>query len=188
MKEHSPKYEKQLNGEAERAVQTAEGIARTFKEALQIATGSTIPAESPILAWLVEHAANAVNAFHLGAPGDGYTAYQRVRGVLGELRSPLLAKWSSSRSGPAISWNPAGHQACSWGCVCRRQIRSSVRRTDLQGVLHSAKAGGRAVLHVEVAGDPRSALGPEPRDRTPCGAVGADPAGCRDARGASKAA
>ena len=76
--ERSPPYESRSNGAVERAVQTVQGQARTLKEALQVSSGYVFSDTSPILAWLLEHAANLVNLFHRGP--DGYTPFQRLKG------------------------------------------------------------------------------------------------------------
>jgi len=76
--EHSPKGEPQAYGEAERAVQSIMGLARTLKEHITTATGQPIPAESPILAWLVNYAGSLLTLFNRGP--DGKTPYERLRG------------------------------------------------------------------------------------------------------------
>ena len=74
--EHSPNGEPQANGEAERAVQSIMGLARTLKEHITTATGQPIPAESPILAWLVNYAGSLLTLFNRGP--DGKTPYERL--------------------------------------------------------------------------------------------------------------
>jgi hypothetical protein len=78
--EHSPKGESQSNGEIEIAVQAVQGIARTLKEAVEQKIGGKIGPREPLLAWLTEYAGVLLTLFHKGAPHDGMTAYQRLKG------------------------------------------------------------------------------------------------------------
>ena len=77
--ENSPKGESQSNGEVERAVQSAHGLARTLKEAIEIQIKETLDPKSPTLAWLVEYAGVLLNLFHRGTQ-DGFTAFHRLKG------------------------------------------------------------------------------------------------------------
>ena len=51
--ENSPKYESPSNGEVERAVQEIQGLATTFKEAVEQRIGTSLAKELPILAWII---------------------------------------------------------------------------------------------------------------------------------------
>ena len=66
------------NGVAERAVQSVEGMVRTFKFALEKKLGVQISSTHPIMTWIVEHSAETLNRYHISL--DGRTAYERVRG------------------------------------------------------------------------------------------------------------
>ena len=78
--EASPEGESKRNGEAERAVQSVPGLARTLKDFLGQKSGIALEFWSPLLAWLVEHSSNLLLLFHKGEPHDGHTAYMRLRG------------------------------------------------------------------------------------------------------------
>ena len=100
--------ESQSNGAAESAVCQLEDLVRTYKAALEDRINERIPSTHPLLAWMVEHAANVYNRFVVG--DDGQTPYeaqhgQRFRGKLAEfgeqchyynpkkLRSKLDLRW-----------------------------------------------------------------------------------------------
>ena len=53
MIEHSPVGDSQANGDAERAVRSVQGIARTWKEALEISIGAEVPETHDVMTWLV---------------------------------------------------------------------------------------------------------------------------------------
>ena len=53
MIEHSPVGDSQANGDAERVVQSVQGIARTLKEALEISIGAEVPETHDVMTWLV---------------------------------------------------------------------------------------------------------------------------------------
>ena len=55
--ERAPRDSKQSNGEAERAVQSAQAMTRTLKEHVQSYTRMELDARSPIIAWAVEYGA-----------------------------------------------------------------------------------------------------------------------------------
>ena len=76
--ENSQKYVSQSNGEAERAVQSVQGMIRTLKEHVEHKADMKIPSTHPILAWLVEYASILLNLYHVGT--DGLTPYQKRRG------------------------------------------------------------------------------------------------------------
>ena len=76
--EHSKVKDSQSNGAIERAIQSVEGMVRTLKLSLESKIGVTIPANHPIMTWLVEHGAETLNRFHVGA--DGRTPFERTKG------------------------------------------------------------------------------------------------------------
>ena len=76
--EHSKAKDSQTNGVAERAVQSVEGLVRTMKFALEKRLGVQICSSHPLMAWIVEHAAETLNRFHVGQ--DGRTPFERVKG------------------------------------------------------------------------------------------------------------
>ena len=76
--EHSHPGESQSNGIAERAVQDLVNHVRVLKLSLESNIKARLPAEHPIMAWLVEHAAYLLNRFVLGT--DGRTAWGRLHG------------------------------------------------------------------------------------------------------------
>ena len=78
MEEHPAPYDSKANGAVENAVKQVQGLARTFKIALERAISKGIPLEHPVVAWLVEHAAFVFAARRL--KDNGMTAYQHLRG------------------------------------------------------------------------------------------------------------
>jgi len=76
--EYSPKGESQSNGIAERAVQTIEGLIRSHKLELEEKIGASVPVETPIVTWMIEHCADLYNKYHVFK--DGRTSYENVKG------------------------------------------------------------------------------------------------------------
>ena len=76
--ENPPAYDPQSNGEAERAVQEVKAQLRATKLGLEARLGATIRVESPILEWMIPHAAHTINRYLVGK--DGRTAYYRIHG------------------------------------------------------------------------------------------------------------
>ena len=76
-----PVAEHQSNGDVERANRDIEDQARTLKDALEERLGETIPPESTILPWLIEHSAWLYNHCHEGR--DRMTAREREKGCVG---------------------------------------------------------------------------------------------------------
>ena len=62
----------------ENAIKQIFAQIRIMKDALDSRLGRRLPAESAILAWIVEYASVLLNRFAVGK--DGVTAYRRVRG------------------------------------------------------------------------------------------------------------
>ena len=77
--ENSPVAEHQSNGDVERANRDIEDQATTLKDALEERLGETIPPESTILPWLIEHSAWIYNNCHAGR--DMMTASEREKGT-----------------------------------------------------------------------------------------------------------
>ena len=95
------------NGEAERAIQMVQGMARTLKEFVAYYAEVEFKADHPALTWLVEHAATLLTLFHKGAPKDGMTAHQRLKGKA--WRVPLPSWWSFTFEETA-KWERVGSQ------------------------------------------------------------------------------
>ena len=70
MIEHSPIGESQANGDAERAVRSAQGLGGTLKDVLEVAIGAEVPASHDIMTWLIEHVSNMLNLYKRTAGGD----------------------------------------------------------------------------------------------------------------------
>ena len=76
--EHSAKGDSQSNGVAEKAVQDFEGLMRTWMSVLQEKYKASIPADHPIVAFLVEYIGEMYNSTNVGP--DGNTPYKRIKG------------------------------------------------------------------------------------------------------------
>ena len=76
--EMSPVGEAESHGAIERAVQTVQEFCRTLRDALEARLGSKLAADSPVMTWLVTHAAAMHRRYSISA--DGRTAYQRNKG------------------------------------------------------------------------------------------------------------
>ena len=77
--EESPEYESKSNGEIERAIQTIQGQIRTMKDRLELRSGQRIGGEHPCLPWLIAHASDTVNRFHVY--NDKKAAYENWKGT-----------------------------------------------------------------------------------------------------------
>ena len=103
--ENTPKGDSRANGRAERAVQQVEKQTRVLKLAAEEDLGS-FSVKHPGFTWLVSHAADVYNKFHVGA--DGLTAYEKIRGrpysgVMMEFGQCILYKTSSKVHGGDMS-------------------------------------------------------------------------------------
>ena len=76
--EQSPVGDSRANGIIERAIQSVEKLLRVHKLALETRIDSKLPVTHTIFTWLVEHIADVLNRFAVGA--DGKTAVQRLKG------------------------------------------------------------------------------------------------------------
>ena len=90
MPEKYPRGEKASTGEVARAVQTAHELARTSKEHVEQYARVGLEPKSPILAWLLEHAAALHYVYQKGK--DGMTPYPRVEGKEWIITMPAFAE------------------------------------------------------------------------------------------------
>ena len=63
---------------AERAVQSLEEMIRVHQLSFKSRLKTKLPCARPLMAWLVEHCADVLNRYNIGA--DGRTPYQRLKG------------------------------------------------------------------------------------------------------------
>ena len=78
--EESPVAEHQSNGRVERAVQTIQGMVRTFRDALESRYGIRLTGKDNVIPWMVMHAACVISNFAVGK--DGRTAVERLKGKI----------------------------------------------------------------------------------------------------------
>lgn len=76
--ENSPVGQSQAIGVADRAVQAASKQSCVMSHALQNPIDAVLPVRHPVMAWMVELAAELLSAFQRGP--DGRTAYEIIRG------------------------------------------------------------------------------------------------------------
>ena len=76
--EMPPVGEKPANGAIEKAVQSLEGMVRTIKLALECKIRTKIPADHPVLTWMVEHSGLLLRRYRVCE--DGRTAFEKMRG------------------------------------------------------------------------------------------------------------
>ena len=124
--EQSAVGDSKANGMIERAIQSVEKLLRVHKLALETRIGCKLPVSHPIFTWLVEHAADLLNRFAVGA--DGKTAVQRLKGkacekyvlefgsavmfrVCGKVEGALMAErwfsgvWLGKKLAPRSTWS-----------------------------------------------------------------------------------
>ncbi len=99
---HSGVGDSKGNGMAERAVQSIEEMVRVHKLAVEARIKERLPCTHPMMAWLVEHAADVLNRYNIGK--DGRTPYQRLKGrkFIGnmmEFCSPVMFRVSGKVAG-----------------------------------------------------------------------------------------
>ena len=84
--EESPEYESRSNGEVERAIQTIQGQFRAMKDRLESRYNQRINGDHPCLPWLIAHASDTVNRYHVYM--DGRTACEnwKARKFKGQYR------------------------------------------------------------------------------------------------------
>ena len=78
--ENSPVGESQSNGIVERCIQTVVAQVRAMKDALEKRYKQEVGSRSPILHWLVRHAASLITRYQVGK--DARTACERWKGKL----------------------------------------------------------------------------------------------------------
>ena len=76
--EWSPVGDSQSNGRAERAVQAVEEQTRVLKLSLERRIGGSVPADHPVVTWLVRHSADVLTK--LERKKNGRTAYEMIKG------------------------------------------------------------------------------------------------------------
>ena len=76
--ENSPVGDSRSNGAAERAVQALGEQVRVLRKALESRIGYRLAGSHPVMAWLIEHAADVLSMFQVGE--DGKTGYERLMG------------------------------------------------------------------------------------------------------------
>ena len=67
-----------------------------MKSSLEAKVGAKMPERHPLLAWMVQGAAEVITRYQVGA--DGKTAYQRWRGRTGEKKVAIF--------GEKVMWRP----------------------------------------------------------------------------------
>ena len=77
-KENSPAGDSKANGVSERAVRAFGDQLRAVRGGLELRLGVRIPGKHCITSWMIEHSADLLNKFSVGA--DGRTAYKRLKG------------------------------------------------------------------------------------------------------------
>ena len=90
--EESPKgdHHGQSNGEAERSVQTVQGLVRTLKSSLE-EKGITLEPSSAVLAWMVEYA-GVLHTLFSQELHEGLTPFQRIKGRKWQVALPCFGE------------------------------------------------------------------------------------------------
>ena len=147
--ECSPVGESQANGFAERAIRSIEEMVRTHKLALESRLGQGLPIEHPVVAWLIEHAADILNKTQVGR--DGRTPYERLKGrkyagvflefgaqvmlkVSGKLQGGLMQERWVDGTWLGMRWSSQEHlvaRACDGVVVRTRAVREVPRAVTL---------------------------------------------------------
>ena len=78
IEEEAQRADSASNGLIEKAVQEVEGMIRTLRKKVEMSTGATMKKGSAAMVWLIEHSANLISRYKVGA--DGLVAYKRVKG------------------------------------------------------------------------------------------------------------
>ena len=77
--EHSAVGESQSNGLAERGVQLAEDMLRTYKLALEDRMQCSLGTKHPVFHWITDHVGSVAN--RTVKDSEGRTAYQKIHGA-----------------------------------------------------------------------------------------------------------
>ena len=96
MLEKSEEGESQSNGRIERHIQKLKAQVRTLKSGMEAKLGEKMPDRHPLLAWLVQWAAETITRYEVGP--DGETPYQRWRGRTSKKRIAMF--------GEKVLWKP----------------------------------------------------------------------------------
>ena len=75
---NSPAYSPQSNGSAEKGVQDVTDLIRRHVLALQARLQQTVNLKTPVMAWLIRHAAFVLTRYSVGH--DGLTPWRRLTG------------------------------------------------------------------------------------------------------------
>ena len=108
--EHSPVHSSKSNGFIERAVQSVQGLIRTWRSAVEEKWGVKLETEHVIWPWLVEAVAWTMTRTEVGM--DGKTAYERCRGKKARVQGLEFGEgvlWKRRREG-----GPLGKLTCMW--------------------------------------------------------------------------
>ena len=73
-------------------MQSVQEMARTIKEAVEIAANCRILPEHAIITWIVEHSSTLLNLFKRSNGGDGMTAYFNLRGRQWKIPFPPIGE------------------------------------------------------------------------------------------------
>ena len=141
---HSPAYDHQANGAAEKAVRDVKDHVRVMLGALTRRVG-VITIQEPIFEWLVQYAAELLSGARVGH--DGMTPYRRLRGEawkpeLAEFCEKVMARRPRARDQPDADprWDPCIYLGTKWGTAEHfvgdadgvvRKVRS-IRRVSVQ--------------------------------------------------------
>ena len=99
IKENAPlECHEKSNGDVESAVKQVAGLSRTLKSHVEHKIKADVKATHPLLAWLIEHAANLLTLFLEGP--DGLTAYHRLKGKPWRTALPAFGESVLYRSKP----------------------------------------------------------------------------------------
>ena len=108
--ENSPVHSSKSNGVIERGVQTAQGMIRTLRSALEDRWGVKLDTDHAVWSWMAEYAGWLVTRGEVGK--DGRTAYERLKGK--------RAKVQGLEFGEGVLWKrrpgggPLGKLTCMW--------------------------------------------------------------------------
>ena len=108
--ENSKKQDSQSNGIVERGIQSAEGMIRVMRSAIEERYGIVLNIDDAIWPWLIEYSSYVLNRQEVGK--DGKTSYERCKGK--------RAKIEGFEFGEGVLWKhrpaggPLGKLATTW--------------------------------------------------------------------------